>query len=114
MNTTKRTNRTAAGVTAAGVALALMGTLLMTGPALAASDDSSLGAISVTLDFTDPNSFGLTVVTENRSDVPANGYGSVTIPSGKIFKSAPSTTRRARRRPTARSSTATRVPTCRR
>ena len=77
------------GVAATGAALALMGTLLMAAPALAAENDPALGYVAVTLDFTDPASLGVVVTTQNLSERPAYGSGVVRIPSGRSISFGP-------------------------
>lgn len=88
MKTAARVPRSVAVTTAAGVASALTGAILLSTPAFAATSEI-VGSATVVLDFSTVGEVDVEITTQNLSGVPAYGAAYVAAPDGQRYAWGP-------------------------
>lgn len=84
MKSAARMPRSVAVATAAGLASALTGAILLSAPATASTNEI-VGSASVALDFTTVGEVDVEITTQNLSGVPAYGAAYVSAPDGERY-----------------------------
>lgn len=88
MKTAARVPRSVAVTTAAGLASALTGAILLSTPAFAATSEI-VGSATVVLDFSTVGEVDVEITTQNLSGVPAYGAAYVAAPDGQRYAWGP-------------------------